>query len=69
MPRLNWKQRDVMEALVEKRYKGRELREGNIFLELCVLIERVCSFDTMNFFIFCKAVMKKIGVKPPFTLF
>ena len=69
MLKLNWQQRNVMEASGEKRYKGRDFREGNIFLELCVLIERVCSFDRMNFFIFYKAIMEKIGVKPPFTLF
>ena len=58
-----------MEAQAKKRYDGNELREGNIFLESCVPIERDYCFNMENFFLFYKMVMEKINVKPLFTRF
>ena len=53
---------------MERRYDGVELRIGNILLALCTPTKRACSFDTVNFFIFYRIVMEKIGMKPSFKL-
>ena len=65
----DWWWKDVMEALVEKRYDKKEFKESNIFFELCILIGRVCSFNTENFFTFYRMIIENIDVKPPFTPF
>ena len=40
-----------------------ELERSNIFSKVCNLIERICNFDTGNFFMFYRAMMDKFRVK------
>ena len=54
---------------MERKYDGDELRIGNVFLEPCGLIERVYSFDIMNFLTFYRSIIEKNGVKPPLPYF
>ena len=54
---------------MEKKYIVVEPKKGNIFLKPCGPTENAYNFDIMDFFIFYKAMMEKISVKPPFTTF
>ena len=66
---LDWQKREVIKALMMKRYEMVKLKRSNIFLKACNLSERIFNFNTENFFMFYGVVMEKLGVKPPFTAF
>ena len=65
----DWRIKDAIKALIERRYNRKELRKGNILFELCVPTERVCSFDMKNFFTFYGMIMEKICMMALFTPF
>ena len=46
-----------------------ELRMSNIAFELCNMAERVCSFDTEQYFMFQGDTIVKLLIRPPFTTF
>ena len=66
---LDWQKREVIKALMKKRYEMAELKRSNIFLKAYNLNEWICSFDTRNFLMSYGAVKEKFGVKLLFTAF
>ena len=48
---------------------SKNLEGANISFKPYLSIERVCTFDTKNFFMFYEMVVENIKAKPPFNLF
>ena len=57
-----------MQSLVEK-YDSQELERSNMIFRPCDATERVCSYDTEEFFMFQCYTMAKFWVRPQFTAF